>query len=519
MKYSVIPRPVRYDEKENETAVISDKTVVTCVREFLSVGDELSRYLRTRSDADENEIIISKAKSISPEGYALYTENGNIQIKASTAAGAYHAFITLKWILMQVKRVDGKKILTGFLIEDKPCYRYRGAMLDECRHFFGKELVKDLLDNMSMLKLNVFHWHLADDQGYRIESKVFPKLNEVASKRSHAYLRKRGQKATDPEYGPFFYTHDDIREIVAYAKERHIAVIPEIDIPGHTTAVISAYPELSCDGVRPEVETSTGIFKSILCAGDEKTYNFIEKLLDELCPLFESKYFHIGGDEALYGKWRKCPKCRAVIKEKNLKNEKHLQMYFMGRVNELLRARGKKSIAWNDCLGDDLDKSIICHYWTLKNSVVVKKQAKKREVILSPLMHFYFNFAFSRTPLKKTYNFNEKKKGFRKSDVRVMGFEAELWTEWIDTKEAVEFSYYPRLSALAEVAWVRLENRNYKDFKERKRFYELFLKTKGINYYRLADKTKSKPLGRIYTFGKDGKEYRKNEASKKDKNI
>ncbi len=515
MKYSVIPRPVRYDVKDNETAVISENTAVTCVREFLSVGDELSRYLHTHSEADENEIIISKAKSISPEGYALYTENGNIQIKASTVTGAYHAFVTLKWILMQVKRVDGKKTLTGFLIEDKPCYRHRGAMLDECRHFFGKEVVKSLLDNMAMLKMNVFHWHLADDQGYRIESKVFPKLNEVASKRRYAYLGKSRQNENEPEYGPFFYTHEDIKEIVEYAKERHIAVIPEIDIPGHTTAMIAAYPELSCDGERPEVNISTGIFKSILCAGNEHTYEFIEKLLDEVCPLFPSKYFHIGGDEARYGKWRKCPQCQALIKEKNLKDERHLQMYFMGRVNEMLRARQKKCIAWNDCLGDELDNDIICHYWTLKNSAVVKQQAKKREVILSPLMHFYFNFAYSRTPLKKTYNFNEKKKGFQKKGVRVRGVEAELWTEWIDTKEAVEFSYYPRLAAVAEVAWVKLEKRKYKDFKERKKFYELYLRSKGINYYRLADKTKQKPFGKIYSFGNDGKEFRRNEQVKK----
>ncbi len=515
MKYSVIPRPVRYDVKENETVEISDSTAVTCVREFLSVGNELSRYLHTRVDAFDNEIIISKAKSISPEGYALYTDNGNIHIKASTSAGAYHAFVTLKWILMQVKRVEGKKTLTGFLIEDKPCYRHRGAMLDECRHFFGKDVVKDLLDNMALLKLNVFHWHLADDQGYRIESKAFPKLNEVASKRRHAYLSKSKQADNDLEYGPFYYTHEDIKEIVSYARERHITVIPEIDIPGHTTAIISAYPELSCDGIRPEVECSTGIFKSILCAGNESTFDFISKLFDDICPLFPSKYFHIGGDEARYGKWRKCPECQKTIKEKSLKDERHLQMYFMGRVNEILRAHGKKAIAWNDCLGEELDKDIVCHYWTLKNSATVKRQARKREVILSPLMHFYFNFAYSRIPLKKTYNFNEKKKGFQKKGIRVRGVEAELWTEWIDSKKAVEFSYYPRLSAVAEVGWVKLEKRNYKDYKERLKFYKLYLESKGLNYYRLSEKAKHRPFGKIYSFGENGKEFNKNESFKK----
>lgn len=513
MKYSIIPRPVRYDVKDDQTVTVSDMTAIRCVRRFISVGNELSEYLHTRHDAGENEIIISWAKSIAPEGYALYTENGNIHIKASTATGAYYAFVTLKWILMQVKKVDGKKTLTGFLIEDKPCYRHRGMMLDECRHFFGVSTVKNLLDHMSMLKLNVFHWHLADDQGYRIESKAFPLLNEVGSKRRYETLKKRKQDPSQPEYGPFFYTHDEIREIVKYAAKKRIRVIPEIDIPGHTTAMIAAYPELSCDGEKVDVNVSTGIMPAILCAGNEKTYEFLEKLFDEVCPLFPSRSFHIGGDEARYGKWRKCPKCQEKIKENSLRNEKHLQIYFMGRVNEMLRHRGKTSIAWNDCLGDELDKDIVCHYWTFQNAATVKKQAKKREVILSPMLDFYFNYSYGSIPLKKTYKFNEKKKGFQKKGLRVRGIEAELWTEWINTPEAVEYSVYPRLSALAEVAWVKLENRKYKDFRQRQKFYKLYLRSKGVNYYRLDEKTRRKLIP-VFGHGNDGKEFRKNEKYK-----
>lgn len=512
MKYSVIPRPVRYDEKE-DSVIISENTAVTCVREFVSVGDELSRYLHTRTDANENEIIISKAKSIAAEGYALYTENGNIHIKASTVRGAYYAFVTLKWILMQVKRVDGKKTLAGFLIEDKPCYRHRGMMLDECRHFFGMQTVKNLLDNMALLKLNVFHWHLADDQGYRIESKAFPRLNEVASKRRYDNFAKRNQTDDQPEYGPFFYTHDEIREIVQYAADRQIAVIPEIDIPGHATAMLAAYPELSCDGVPPEVACKGGIFPSIFCAGKQSTFDFLEKLFDEICPLFPCPYFHIGGDETRYGKWKKCPDCQKTIKENGLKNEKHLQMYFMGRVNEMMKVRGKKCIAWNDCLGDELDSDIVCHYWTFQNVFTVRKQAKKREVILSPMLSFYFNYGYGDIPLKKTYKFNEKSKGFRRKGVRVRGVEAELWTEWIDCPEAVEYSLYPRLSAVAEVAWTPLEKRNFKDFSQRQKFYKLYLKSKGINYYLLDNKTRRKLIA-LYSHGKDGKEFKRNEKAK-----
>ena len=375
------------------------------------------------------------------------------------------------------------------------------------------DVVKQLLDNMALLKLNVFHWHLADDQGYRIESKAFPMLNEIASKRRYNNFAKRNHKDSEPEYGPFYYTHDEIREIVKYAADRQIAVIPEIDIPGHATAMIAAYPELSCDGVRPEVECKGGIFPSILCAGKQSTFDFLEKLFDEICPLFPCPYFHIGGDEARYGKWRKCPDCQAAIKANNLKNEKHLQMYFMGRVNEMLRHRGKKCIAWNDCLGDELDRNIVCHYWTFKNAAMVRRQAKKRELILSPMLSFYFNYGYGSIPLKKTYKFNEKRKGFRKKGVRVRGVEAEIWTEWIDCPEAVEYSLYPRLSALAEVAWAPLEKRSFKDFSQRQKFYKLYLKSKGINYYLLDSKTRRKLIA-VFSHGKDGKEFKKNERIK-----
>lgn len=507
VKYSVIPKPVRYEVK-NETVEISENTEIRCFKDFAAAGNYLSDYLKTVENASEGMILISKAESIAPEGYALYTDNGTIQIKASTVKGAFYAVVTLKWILMQVKKVDGKKTVQGFLIEDKPKYPHRGVMLDEARHFFGKDVVKKLLDNMALLKLNTFHWHLADDQGYRIESKAFPKLNEIGSKRRCADLQGLGQKGGGGEYGPYYYTFDEIREIVDYAAKLQITVIPELDVPGHCSAMAAAYPELVCWGKPTEVICTNGIMKSIMCAGSENTFEFLDKLFDEICPLFDGKYFHIGGDEARYDYWKTCPECQARMKENSLKTEKQLQIYFMNRVNGMLKQRGKSCISWNDCLSDELDGDIACQYWFPSNKKTVKKQSKKRDIILSPIGNFYFDMKYARIPTEKVYRFSVKKEGFK--DAKVKGVEAELWTEWIDGGDVVEYSLYPRVAAVAEVGWTSVEQREYKDFERRLKFYELYLKSARINYYKHKHSLFASHFKPGYSFGRNGKEFKNN---------
>lgn len=514
LKYSIIPKPVKYEAKE-EKIEISKNTAVLCSEGFLAVGHFLSSYLKTVPNADGNKITITKVNGIAKEGYALYSENGDVSIKASTETGAFYGAVTLKWILMQAQKKNGTALVNGFFIEDKPNYSHRGMMLDESRHFFGTEIVKSVLDNMSMLKMNVFHWHLCDDQGYRIESRAFPLLNEIGSCRSSARLQGFNQKNDNVEYGPYFYTFEQIKDIVSYAKELHITVIPEIDVPGHSTALLASYPEYACKDEKVEVAITNGILEQILCAGDENTYDFLDKLFDEICPLFESDYFHIGGDEAKYGHWKECERCQQMIKENNIEDEKHLQMYFMGRVNELLKKHGKKCIAWNDCLNDNLDKSITCQYWIFTNKAEVKKQAYSRDIILSPMFSFYLDLKHSKLPLERVYSFNEKANGFDKENMRIKGVEAPLWTEWIDTKEAVEYSIYPRLAAVAEVGWTPLARRNVRDFKRRVKFYKLFLESRKINYYRIKHFPFGSYLRGMYSFGRYGREFRYNEKRKK----
>ncbi len=514
LKYNIIPKPNHYRTLEG-TYTVSSGTQVLCAEEFITAGNYLTTYLKTRPAENEGAIKFKKVGGMEPEAYSLKVSPEGIFVEASDARGAFYGAVTLKTILMQATKKEGKAVVNGLFIQDAPQYGYRGVQMDESRHFFGVDIVKRVLDNMAMLKLNTFHWHLSDDQGYRIESKVFPLLNTVASTRKYAGLQGNGLKHRGGEY-THYYKQDEIREIVAYAKKLHINVIPEIDIPGHTMAILAAYPELSCSGEPVEVVCENGIFDGILCAGSEEVYTFLDKFFAELCPLFDSRYFHIGGDEAVKGHrlWEKCPKCSAVMQQQGLKNAKELQGYFMSRVNEILKKYGKTCIAWNDCINDSFDSSIICQYWISHNLAAVRKQAYQRDLILSPDRYFYFDVKYAHIPLKKVYKFNEVKAGFGKPGQRIRGLECEHWAEWLDTESALQFSMFPRLFAFSEVAWTQLENRRYRDFYKRLDWYKTYLNKTGVNYSRVEKGMLSTKQAIIYHLGADGKEYKKSEQLK-----
>lgn len=514
LKYNIIPKPNQY-EALNGSYTVSSGTEVLCSKEFVRAGNFITDYLKTKPQAGEGAIKFRKVDGMAPESYTLKVTGEGITAAASDERGAFYAAVTLKMILMQAQKQDGKATVSGLSITDKPHYGYRGLQMDESRHFFGADVVKRVLDQMAMLKLNTLHWHLSDDQGYRIESKLFPKLNSVAARRKYAGLKGCGMENRGGEYF-YYYTQEEIREVVAYAKSLYIDVIPEIDIPGHTSAILAAYPEYSCNGEETEVKCENGIFKEILCAGDEAVYDFLDKLFSELCPLFESKYFHIGGDEASKGHktWDACPKCQAVARENGLKDAKELQGYFMSRVSNIINKYGKTAIAWNDCINDSFDESIVCQYWISHNLGAVRKQAYKRDMIMSPDSHFYFDVKYARIPLKKVYKFNEVKAGFGKPGQRIRGIECEHWAEWLDTEEALQFAMFPRAVAFAEVAWTELENRRYKDFKKRLEWYKTYMQKKGINYSRVEKRTLGVKSLPIYHLGKDGQEYKKSEARK-----
>ena len=291
-------------------------------------------------------------------------------------------------------------------------------------------------------------------------------------------------------------------------------------MPGHASALLAAYPEFACKPREFKPTCENGIFDAAICPGNEDAYDFIDKLFSEICPLFTSTHFHIGGDEASKGHkiWDDCPKCRAAKEKNGLKNSKELQGYYMTRIGEILKKYGKTPIAWNDCINDSFSPDITCQYWLPSNSGEVKRQSYKRDIILSPTAYFYFDCKYSVISLKKVYKYNTVKSGFGKSGQRVIGIEAEMWTEWVDSERALEFSVYPRILALSEVAWTNLENRRYKDFLRRLEWYKTYLRKKGVNYSRVTGKSGFFVSKTIYHMGEDGKEFKLSEKRREAEN-
>ena len=520
-KYSIIPKPQKYDVLDG-TYTVTSETEILCYPEFLKAGKYLSNFLKTKKDARNGSIKFLKDEKLPKEGYKLRVTTDGIEISSSDENGAFYGAVTLKLMIMQSKTSSGTAVVNFSYIYDYPKYSYRGGMMDEARHFYGVNAVKKTLDNFALLKINKFHWHLSDDQGYRIESEVFPLLNEISSKRQYELLggaeilSKAGIEKGGDEYF-HYYKKDEIREIVEYAKNLCIDIIPEIDLPGHTVAMLAAYPELSCLKGNYEVFCENGITKDILCAGQEDTYDFVEKLLTEVSELFPYKYFHMGGDEAIKGHtiWEKeCPFCQAKMKELGIKKGKDLQVYFNNRVNEILKKLGKTSIEWNDGIGDNTDSDIIGHYWLYRTPSWIKNENNKRNFIVSTCPALYFDYTNSMVPLKKVYKFDVVKSGFIK-DKNVMGIEFESWSEWIDTYDAWEFSVYPRIFAFAENAWTQDKYKNYKDFYKRLDFFKMYMKSKNINYSRIEKKLWFKVKNKtVFHLGNRGAEYKYNEKLK-----
>lgn len=367
--------------------------------------------------------------------------------------------------------------------EKQPRFAYRGLMLDCCRHFFSVEEIKKIIAQMAVLKMNAFHWHLSNDQGYRIESKLFPKLNTVSSYRKLDELDPlvtSGKYSAGDTYGGF-YTQDEIRDVVAFAAERGVDVIPEIELPGHTTAILAAYPEYSCRKEPMQVASTFGIHERIVCAGNDAAYAFLEQLLREAAALFPSKYFHIGGDEAPKSEWKACPACRAAMEKEGLQNYEQLQVRFMNRIIAFLKTLGKTAIVWNESvIADGLDESAVVQYWMEMApgaSYCEKEIAKGRKFIFSNQCQFYCDYSYAETPLRATLNFEPNVKGITVPEENVLGIEAPMWTEWISEEAELEKMLYPRLLAVAECGWSH--RRNTDAFLERAK---AFLKEPQNNY-------------------------------------
>lgn len=415
--------------------------------------------------------------SMQPEQYRLNVQPNSIEVVASTANGVFYALQTLRQMLPieafagQCGRVE----IPAGVIDDKPYFGYRGFMFDMGRHIFTVDEVKNMIDILAMHKINKFHWHLTEDQGWRIEIKKYPKLTEIGSiRKSSPTGRNTGQDGVP--YGGFF-TQDEVREVVKYAAERFITVIPEIEIPGHSVAALASYPELGCTGEQYEVATRWGVDDRVICPGKELAFEFWEDVLSEVMELFPSEFIHIGGDECPKTFWKKCPHCQERMRKEGLKNEDELQAYVTKRVEKFLNEHGRKIIGWDEILQGGVTKSATVMAWRgPKYGIEAAKLGN--HVIMSPNTNCYLDYYQTsdieneplaiggNLPLEKTYaldpylELNEDERKY------VLGVQGNLWTEYIADYDYAQYMTLPRLSAIAEVGW-SYENKDYASFIDR----------------------------------------------------
>ena len=384
------------------------------------------------------------------EAYRLVIKKDGVRVYASSAAGFFYAQKTLKELMFSMPAIPCCEIA------DAPNHPYRGFMIDCARHFFPVDVLERMIDAAAALKLNVFHWHLSDDQGFRFKSERFTKLTSIGSVRPSGSF----DGLTSGEYGGY-YTKADIRHVVNYCTERHISVIPEIDLPGHVSAILAAYPELSCSGGSVQVKTRGGIFDDVLCVGKESVYEFVFALIDELSELFPDKRFHIGGDEVKKGQWRSCTDCQCRKKEHGLKNETELQGYFTRRVSEHLHKLNKTPIVWNDALnGTKLPDYVLVQYWMGSKKNTAAHVNNGGAAIYSGCMHSYFDYPYGITPLFKAYRSNPKNIIIP----NVLGVECTFWSEYILDEKRLNRLAFPRILATAETGWTIPELKNEADF-------------------------------------------------------
>lgn len=421
--------------------------------------------------------------------YELKIDKDGVTIGAATGRGAFYGVQTLLQLVVENK---AKRSLPYLEIKDYAKFSYRGMHLDVCRHFFTAKEVKNYLDYLSSYKINTFHWHLTDDQGWRIEIKSHPKLTEIGAYRKMTPgVDYELEKIKDGRYGGF-YTQDQIKDVVAYATKLHIDVIPEIEMPGHAQAALAAYPELSCTGGPFEVGTSWGVMEDIFCPKEE-TFTLLEDVIDEVITLFPNKYIHIGGDEAPKTRWKACPHCQALIKKEGLKDEAELQSYFIKRMEKYINKKGKRIIGWDEILEGGLAPDATVMSWTGIEGAVHAAKAG-HDAIMTPVSHMYFDYyqgnpqseplAFSaEIRLEKAYSFNPIPVGLDEKEAKhILGPQANMWTEYIPNFKHVQYMLFPRLLALSEVAWGTAQPKSYSAFENRVIAHMASLEKKGINY-------------------------------------
>ena len=444
--------------------------------------------------ADAIRLAIAEGDAaLAEEGYELTIEPDSVLLRAAKPRGLFWGVQTLRQLLppggqgAKAARSEGTHAvpLPCVHIKDTPRYPWRGMHLDVGRHFMPTEFVKRYIDFLALHKFNVFHWHLTEDQGWRIEIKEYPRLTTVAA--------WRGQE--DKRYGGF-YTQKEIREVVAYAADRFITVVPEIELPGHSLAALAAYPEVSCTGGPFEVPTRWGIFEDVYCAGNDATFEFLKNVLSEVLELFPGPYVHIGGDECPKTRWKACKKCQARIEAEGLADEHELQSYFIKRISRFLASNGRRLVGWDEILEGGLAPDATVMSWRgIKGGIAAARMG--HDVVMTPGTHCYLNMKQAPgadepghagshvVTLEKVYSYEPTPAELTPAEAKhILGAQGNVWTEYIATPKEVEYMVFPRMCALAEVTWTPAPLRDWNDFLSRLEVHQQRLDAMGVNYYR-----------------------------------
>jgi len=520
---SIIPQPVEMKETGGTFILTSNAKIFYSDEVARHPAEMLAQYLRpatgfalpvkkkNRSDSVKGAIVlqISKDTTLDKEGYELVVTD-QVSIKAQEAAGLFYGGQTLRQLLppdiFSATRVSRDWTIPGVEIRDFPRFEWRGLMLDVARHFMPPKTVKKFIDTMALHKLNTFHWHLTDDQGWRIEIKKYPKLTEIGAWRDETvighvrdYRRKKIPFKFDGKRHGGFYTQDQIREIVRYAADRYITVVPEIDMPGHMQAAVASYPELGCTGTNPGVAKYWGVSRYIL-SPENSTVQFCKDVLAEIMELFPGEFIHIGGDEAKKDQWEKSERIQRLRKERGLKDMHEMQSWFIRQIDDFLVTHGRRLIGWDEIGEGGLAKNAAVMWWRGKagrggTAIAIAAAKKGHDIVVASNSHLYFDYYQSKDtqneplaiggflPLEKVYSFEPIHPDLEADAAsHVLGVQGQLWTEYIPDEKHLEYMAYPRACALAELAWLPKEQKDYENFIQRLGTHLQRLEKLGVNF-------------------------------------
>lgn len=528
-EYQIIPKPTSLEFSngrflvDSNTKIVGDSSLEPDGRYLANLlnGATGGKINFQAGNENEGNIILKLNDTIeNEEGYTLEVTFKKIIISGKTSKGVFYGIQSLRQLMPAAVEERNsqmvKLMIPAVSISDSPRYVYRGMHLDVARHYFPVEFIKEYIDLIAMHKMNTFHWHLTEDQGWRIEIKKYPKLTEVGAFRNGTIIGHHPGIGNDEKTHGGFYTQEEVKDIVKYAAERHVTVIPEIELPGHGGAAIAAYPWLSCFPEEPSiifddmgsnkgkeiqahgtpkiVQETWGVMDDVFCAGNEETFQFLEDVLDEVIPLFPGEYVHVGGDECPKGNWKRCPQCQKRIKDEKLHNEHELQSYFIQRMEKYINSKGKKMIGWDEILEGGLAPNATVMSWRgTEGGIEAAKQ--HHDVIMTPGHSVYFDHYQSKdkdneplsigglTTVEDVYNYEPTPSELSEEEQKyILGAQANVWSEYMKTTDYVEYMILPRMTALSEVVWSSKDSNNWEDFYSRLQFISKRYDALGLNY-------------------------------------